>query len=201
MERRGSLIAKAENHPFKVKVRSKKIIFTSSFDLVREISRELSLLGATKNNGGNIAWRENDQYFITTTGADLGKLEPGHIALIHSCNVPWRRVEYSGPRRPSTETITWYIIMAANPEIRAIIHGHDDDGNLIINRAQEIGLPIVEVSYSYGTPEFAQAILEKLDDRLFVVINTKDHKGFVAFGKTFNQARDRYRQYLNNLRR
>lgn len=190
------MAAKVENYPFEVRVRSRKIIFVPSFDLIDEIGRELCLLGATKNKGGNIAWWENERYFITTTGSDLGKLKPGHIALIHSCNVSCQHVEYSGPRRPSAETITWYTIMTARAEIKAAIHGHDDDGNLIINRAKDLHLPIVAGTYPYGTPEFAQAILRVLDERLFVVINTDDHRGFVSFGKSLLEAKKRYLFYL-----
>lgn len=192
------MTAKVGNHPFEAVVRNKGIISTVSFDLVREIGRELSLWSATKNKGGNIAWRENDRYFITTTGADLGKIEPENIVLIHSCNNR-RQVEYSGPHPPSSETITWHTIMTAYPEVKAVIHGHDDDGDLIINRAQELGLPIVEGNYPYGTQEFAEAILKVLDDRLFVIINAEGHRGFVSFGTNLSTARKNYQKYLAKI--
>jgi L-fuculose-phosphate aldolase len=84
---------------------------------MREVGRDLYLLGHVSSHGGNLSIRaRTNQLWITGTGTMLGRLEPRHISFVEPDG------SYEGPR-PSTDTVLHSTIYAIGGA-QAVVHAH-----------------------------------------------------------------------------
>lgn len=135
---------------------------------------------------GNLSFRTNSNSFIIT-GTSIGLKENlNNDCFVEVLNVDTvnKIILINGTRPPSSETMMHDAIYKARPEVNAIFHGHCC---AILNWARLFALPETATEREYGTLELVQSVLEVVSKKNFMII--KNH-GFIALGKTMNQAGD-----------
>ncbi len=119
-------------------------------------------------NEGNLSIRENKGFLIKKSGVKMGEITELDVSLVFEVND--NKVVCSNPI-PSSESIMHYNIYRERPEIRIILHFHDDE---LLKRIE--GIP----NYGYGTGKQAEAISRALQKKN--VIGIEKH-GIVIIGK------------------
>ncbi|HEY2799078.1 MAG TPA: class II aldolase/adducin family protein [Chthoniobacterales bacterium] len=166
-----------------------------ALDAAREELRRMGLLGVEESGiaFGNVSLRDGmtDSFYITGSGTGgLSALTPQDCAKVVAYDFERNWLRCEGRVIASAESFTHAAIYAMDPQVRAVIHGH--------NHALWRGL--VERSLStrpdvpYGTPEVAREV-----QRLFRETNVRTKKifamagheaGIVAFGPDLRHALD-----------
>jgi L-fuculose-phosphate aldolase len=82
------------------------------------ISRSLLELGLNKGTSGNVSVRADDGLLITPTGMEVNEMTPHDMVWMDA------QGNFSGERQPSSEWRFHRDILAARPEINAVIHSH-----------------------------------------------------------------------------
>jgi ribulose-5-phosphate 4-epimerase/fuculose-1-phosphate aldolase len=136
---------------------------------------------------GNLSFRlkqENQSFIIT--GAQLGlekEVTNDCFVLVHSLDEKKWTPRVSGTRPPSSESGLHHLIYRNRSDINAIFHGHCQ---IILEAAEELGIPITIKEEQYGTPELSQRVLETLGKtHKFIIM--KNH-GFLSLGGTMEEA-------------
>jgi len=129
-------------------------------DLLLKLDRLISKYLKVKGTQGNLSIRFGDGFLIKKTATCMTKLRKEDVAFV-------RRIEdgkvYASGGTPSSESIMHWEVYAARPEVKIVLHFHDD--NLL---SRNIG---VEVGpFSYGTVEQAKAVTEASKTRDLVKI-------------------------------
>jgi L-fuculose-phosphate aldolase len=135
---------------------------------------------------GNLSFRPRQgkgSFIITASQLELkDSLSEEAFVRVHTCDLERRIVNASGAREPSSESMLHFEIYRARDDINAIFHGHCA---LILERADEIGLPVTTREEPFGSTALVRRVLEILDDHDFVVM--KNH-GFLSLGTDMESA-------------
>lgn len=83
-----------------------------------QISRRLLDLGLNKGTSGNVSVRVPDGLLITPTGMEVDEMTPDDMVWMDD------RGNIHGERQPSSEWRFHRDILAARPEVNAVIHSH-----------------------------------------------------------------------------
>ena len=136
--------------------------------------RFMNAAGLNHGTSGNISVRHGERLLITPSAIPYDVLEPGMIAAM-PLSGPYGTWE--GPLRPSTEWRFHVDIMAARPEVGAIVHAHSPYATALAITRRSIppchymiaafgGADIRCSDYAlFGTKELSQAALRALDGR------------------------------------
>jgi L-fuculose-phosphate aldolase len=81
-------------------------------------ARRMNATGLNQGTSGNLSQRVEDGFLLTPTGMDYDSLEPEDIVLMRFDG------DHEGRRRPSSEWRIHRDILAARPEVGAVLHAH-----------------------------------------------------------------------------
>ena len=117
------------------------------------------------------------------------------FVLIHQTDFKKNKVQCSGTREPSSETLLHASLYNTRKEIKAIFHGHCNE---ILVQAEKLNVKITQRISPYGTSDLINSVLEIVGNDNFIVI--KEH-GFLAMHtdieKTGNLCLEMLRQCIN----
>lgn len=148
--------------------------------------RALISLGLTYGTSGNVSVRrDSSSLFVSPTGMPYDALEPDDVPLV-TLDGRW-----FGRRNPSSEWRFHRDIMAARPEVGAIVHAHSRYATALACTSR--GIPafhyMVAVAggedvrcapyHTFGTQELSDAALAALQDRKACLLA---HHGVIALG-------------------
>lgn len=148
--------------------------------------RALISLGLTYGTSGNVSVRrDSSSLFVSPTGLAYEALEPEDVPLV-TLDGRW-----FGCRRPSSEWRFHRDIMAARPEVGAIVHAHSRHATALACTGR--GIPafhyMVAVAggedircatyHTFGTQELSDAALTALEGRKACLLA---HHGIIATG-------------------
>ncbi|MCK4319197.1 class II aldolase/adducin family protein [Candidatus Micrarchaeota archaeon] len=119
-------------------------------------------------NEGNLSIRKNKGFLIKKAGIRMGEITEQDVSLVFEANSS--EVVCSNPV-PSSESIMHYNIYRERPEIKIILHFHDDE---LLKRIERIP------NYGYGTKKQAEAVSRALQKKNVVGI---EKHGIVIIGK------------------
>ncbi len=157
-------------------------------------ARSMAGLGINQGKAGNLSLRTPAGMLITPSAIPYEELTPAQLALM-----PFD-AEYGtfhGPNRPSSEWRFHRDIMAARPEVGAIVHTHAPYATALAMARREIpachymiarfgGAPIRVAGYAlFGTAELSEQVLIALQDRSACLMA---NHGFVTTGATLDAA-------------
>lgn len=157
--------------------------FYSEFKCVCERLRAKDM---TYANAGNLSVRYQNGLIITSTGSNLGCLEKDELVYVEQCHVSDEKVFYYGPTKPSSETIMHWLIYQQMPDIRAIIHAHDE----FATRPELLKGEVEESKREepYGSVELARMAMTTFDGAKQIIV-LKNH-GYVAVGHDLDETCD-----------
>jgi L-fuculose-phosphate aldolase len=157
-------------------------------------ARSMAELGINQGKSGNLSVRTEAGMLITPSGIAYEALTQEQLALL-----PFD-AEYGkfiGPKRPSSEWRFHMDIMAARPEVGAIVHTHAPYATALAMARREIpachymiarfgGAPVRVAGYAlFGTAELSAQVLTALRGRSACLMA---NHGFVATGATLDAA-------------
>lgn len=141
-------------------------------------------LAPTHDTGsfGNLSIRDkNGQICITSTGIDLGKVDPEkNIVKLIDCDFDNKIVLAEGQMYPSSESMLHYLIYKSRPEIKAVFHGHNTE---ICSKAIRYYKETATVE-PYGTIELVNSAQPLINEDIFII---KNH-GFFISGTSITNA-------------
>ena len=118
---------------------------------------------------GNISCRMSDDTFLisgTATG-NLKQLTDKHYTRVNGFDIANNSITCRGPIKASSESLTHAIIYASLPEVKAVVHIHN---NSLWQKLRN-KVPTTNPQVAYGTPEMANEI-----SRLLETTNLKEYK-------------------------
>jgi ribulose-5-phosphate 4-epimerase/fuculose-1-phosphate aldolase len=133
-------------------------------------------------SSGNMSFKTKNGFIITASYSQLGSLSKQDFTEVTECDSLENTVCFNGSRNPSSESSLHYAIYEARPEVKAIMHFHDES---VLRQEEKLGLPITQFERPYGTVELAQEVLKVLGRHEFIIM--KNH-GCLALGKTIDEA-------------
>jgi L-ribulose-5-phosphate 4-epimerase len=144
----------------------------------REILYDLKLIGVYKNGigFGNISVRAKSEsnFIITGTGTGkIRKLTQNHFSKVTDYSLTKNKLTCKGPVKASSESLSHAVIYEIDPEINAVIHGHNME---YWEKLIHI-VPTTHKDVAYGTPEMAKEII-----RLFRETDVSEKKILVMGG-------------------
>lgn len=187
--------------------KSGTIISDSVYDKInnwRDILYGLKLIGANekKIGFGNISVRVKNKSDFIITGAGTGKiskLTQKHYSKVTDYSLTKNSLVCKGPVKASSESLSHAIIYELDPEINAVIHGHNMEyWEKLIHQ-----VPTTYEDIPYGTPEMAKEII-----RLFretdvsekrILIMGGHQEGIITFGKDLDEAGGYLLAYINTI--
>ena len=151
----------------------------------------MNTLGLNQGTSGNISVRTEGGFLVTPSGRPYGTMSPDDI-------VPMRfDGSHEGPLTPSSEWRFHRDILAARPEIGAVVHAHPVYATAFAICGQDIpaahymiaaaGGPTIRCGTyaTFGTPELSAAALVALDGRRACLLA---NHGLIATGATLERA-------------
>jgi L-ribulose-5-phosphate 4-epimerase len=195
---------------YQLKHRQKPINAKFSFSEInawRTILFRLGLIGQEPERYGNLGFgnisqrlNSQDSQFIIS-GTQTGHIEhlsPEHYCLVVKADPRKNRIQSSGLRKPSSESLTHACIYAQDSSIEAVIHVHNPE---IWNNTAALNLPHIAADIPYGTVAMAMAV-ERLfqsgslqQAALFTMLGHED--GVVSFGGNMQDAAWEMIKYLS----
>ena len=149
--------------------------------------------GLNQGTSGNVSLRHRDDLLITPSGVPADAVEPAMIAAMPLTGEgTWR-----GPTKPSSEWRLHRDILAARPDIGAVIHTHSTYATVLATQHRDIpalhymiaafGGPVIRCTpYApFGTQALSDLVVAHLADRHGVLLG---NHGMVATGATLDQA-------------
>jgi L-fuculose-phosphate aldolase len=155
------------------------------------VSLKLNELGLNRGTSGNASVRDSDGFFVTPTGLAVEQMMPGDMVRMRFDG------EYAGERKPSSEWRFHRDILAARPEIGAVIHTHSMFATTLACLQQEIppfhymiavagGDSIRCAPYAlFGSQALSDAALAALEGRRACLLA---NHGMIALGRDLDQA-------------
>jgi len=139
---------------------------------------------------GNISQRLTDGSFLITGTAtgNIKQLTPKHFTRVIDFDITKNAITCRGPIKASSESLTHAIIYKSLPEVKAVVHIH----NNILWRKLLHNVPTTSPQVAYGTPEMANDLTRLLattnlkEDKILVMAGHED--GLIAFGKDLVEA-------------
>lgn len=151
----------------------------------------MSALGLTQGTSGNVSVRWRAGLLVTPSGVPYAEMEPDDIVELSPDG------SYDHPLVPSSEWRFHVDILAARPEIGAVVHAHPTYCTAFAMCGQEIpavhymiaacGGPTVRCAdyATYGTAELSRLALAALADRTCCLLA---NHGMIATGPTLDRA-------------
>ncbi len=164
----------------------------------------LGLIGAYCDGVGfgniSVRYKKKDSFVITATQTgELPKLSPSYYSFVKKVDFKKFRTYAIGPSRPSSEAITHACIYNLDPDIKAVIHIHNEkiwDYMLKNDYLSTNDTP-------YGTPEMVEDvnyIYKNIDPFLNNAFVMKGHfEGVVTFGKSLKDAEKTLYEIIKKL--
>jgi L-fuculose-phosphate aldolase len=157
---------------------------------VAETSRRLAEEGLVLGTAGNVSQRAGDRVAITPTGAVLGELDAGDVAVV---DLEGRQVD--GPLAPTSELDLHLGAMRAHG-CGAVVHTHApmstaaacvlDELPCVHYAMLALGGPVPVAGYAtFGTPELAEIVVSTLEGRTAALMA---NHGAVTVGETVEAA-------------
>jgi L-fuculose-phosphate aldolase len=173
---------------FKTVLISRKLPLEAAeyYEMFNRICTRLKNHQMTPANGGNVSVRFAGGFIISSSGCNLGCIEKNELAVVERCDVQGEKVYYSGPQKPSSESMMHWLIYKNRPESEAIIHAHDELATRPELLAGEIEESIREEPY--GTIELAHMAIDTFRREVHIIV-LKNH-GYVAIGTDLDKACD-----------
>jgi L-fuculose-phosphate aldolase len=154
-------------------------------------TRSLCASGLIHGREGNVGLRADGGLLITPTGINYEALKPAHIAWLDSKGAA------DGTCLSSSEWQLHFHILAARPEINAIVHTHSMF--TIALACQGLGIPAFHYMVAlaggadircapyatFGTQALARHAVKALKDRRACLLA---HHGMIALGKNIDEA-------------
>lgn len=179
----------------------------------RDKMYEEGLIGAYPDHTGfgNISIRcTGPQKGFIISGSKTGSilhLEKIHFDMVISYDLKENRVVYTHQSKPfsdshfvaSSESMTHASIYDSDPDVKAVIHGHNlKFWQYLLDRKD---IPTTKETAQYGTPEMAKEIkrlfLETDVKQKKIVVMAGHEEGVISFGKDLDEAGKIMLQYLN----
>lgn len=161
----------------------------------------LGMIGQYPNGVGfgNVSIRYEHNALFVITGSETGGLETltnQHYSRVLEVDVDTNHVEWGGPIKASSESMTHAMVYEMDPTADAVIHIHNLEmwGKLFYK------VPTTLIDVKYGTPEMAREVT-----RLFNETDVKDRKifvmgghseGVITFGEDLSEAMQILLEYL-----
>jgi L-fuculose-phosphate aldolase len=152
---------------------------------------EMNRLGINQGTSGNISVRHEDYILITPTSTPYDKLTPESIVRLEMDGTA------KGPMQASSEWRFHRDIMAARPDVNAIVHAHPTYSTIVAI----MGLSIPAIHYMiavaggddircapyaiFGSQELSQNAVTALEGRKACLL---EHHGIIAVGSTLSKA-------------
>jgi L-fuculose-phosphate aldolase len=157
---------------------------------VAETSRRLAAEGLVLGTAGNVSQRAGDRVAISPTGAVLGELDPGDVAVV---DLDSR--QFDGPLAPTSELDLHLGAMRAHG-CSAVVHTHApmstaaacvlDELPCVHYAMLALGGPVPVARYAtFGTPELAETVVAALEGRTAALMA---NHGAVTVGETVEAA-------------
>lgn len=131
---------------------------------------------------GNHSYRDGDEAFVITR---TGMVPSRDLVESDYCRVCYnqekKRFDVEGKHQPSSECFLHHHIYSNDLQVNTIMHGHS---SLLIEYAEELGIPQTPDEHPYGTIELAESALTimRRGGGFFIM---KNH-GFVAAGPSID---------------
>jgi L-fuculose-phosphate aldolase len=138
--------------------------------------------GGKKGSAGNLSFRHQDGFIITTSYSDLGNLSDEDFVLVSKVDVEKKIVWAKGKKAPSSEAILHWLVYQKRDDIKAIFHAH---AKAFLDYYYLLNLTITKLYAPYGSLELGKEVCAVLNKKDFIIM--KDH-GFLSLGKTIDQA-------------
>lgn len=154
-------------------------------------ARKLSELGLNQGTAGNVSVRDGDGFLVTPSGMPTETLTPHDMVKMHFDG------SHQGERPPSSEWRFHRDILAARPEVGAVIHTHSMFATTLACLRRDIppfhymialagGDNIRCAPYAlFGTQALSDAALEALKDRRACLLA---NHGMIAVGRDLRHA-------------
>ncbi|MBY0431109.1 MAG: class II aldolase/adducin family protein [Rhodospirillales bacterium] len=155
------------------------------------VAQDLVQLGLNKGAAGNVSARRDDGFLITPSGMVPDRMLPADIVGMDMAGV-WK-----GPRKPSSEWRFHQDILAARPDVGAIIHTHAPFCTTLAVYGRGIpafhymvaaagGKDIRCAPYAtFGTQDLSNGAVTALEGRKACLLA---HHGMIALGSTLDEA-------------
>jgi L-fuculose-phosphate aldolase len=153
--------------------------------------RSMNATGLNQGTAGNISLRWKDGLLITPSGQPYDELKPDDIVFLHMDGTSEHELA------PSSEWRMHRDILAARPDLGAVVHAHSIHATAFAICGREIpavhymiaiaGGPNIRCApyATYGTPELSARVLEALEGRSCALMA---NHGMVATGTDLRQA-------------
>lgn len=154
-------------------------------------ARSLRAAGLIHSREGNLGLRADGGLLITPTGINYETLKPAHMVWLDSKGVA------VGSRQPSSEWQFHLHILAARPEINAVVHTHSTFATALA--CQGLGIPSFHYMVAlagggdircapyatFGTQALARHAVKALKDRRACLLA---HHGTITLGEDMDEA-------------
>ena len=156
-----------------------------------EAPRSLDALGLTQGTSGNLSQRWEDGLLITPSGLPYARMSPDDIVFMRLDGT------HEHPLKPSSEWRFHRDILAARPEVNAVVHAHPIHCTAFAMCRREIpavhymiaaaGGPTVRCApyATFGTEELSAHALAALEDRTCCLLA---NHGMIATGPDLEKA-------------
>ncbi|WP_369602585.1 class II aldolase/adducin family protein [Hahella sp. SMD15-11] len=138
---------------------------------------------------GNISIRHGQTEGFFITASQIGAvpvLESEHWCHVVAVRPEANRVQYSGLRPPSSETLTHAAVYEAVPSARCVVHVHAPE---VWSVRARLGYPITDPGVAYGTPDMFREVLRLAPAAESSVLILGGHEdGVLAWGETADEA-------------
>lgn len=169
------------------------MLMQSEREQVAKYGKMMLHRGFTRNTGGYVTAldRENGYFAMTPSGTPYDEIEAKDVCVF---DLSGNRIEGEG--RLSTEWLVAKKIFETRPDIDAVVHTHSLFATVMGALRMEVPAACFTTSracgnvrctdfYNYTTQELADAVCEKLDGRMAVIMG---NHGLVACGSNLAQA-------------
>ena len=159
--------------------------FDRLFHEFSQCAAKLKNHGMAQQNAGNMSMKFAGGFAITSSGSNLGQLDPDEIVLVKECSPETEEVKYTGYHLPSSEALLHYLIYGDRTDALAIVHAHDPAATSDMAHVEILKTSREE---PYGTIGLARIAAETFQNGDNILI-LKNH-GYVALGLTLTEATD-----------
>lgn len=156
-------------------------------------AQAMNASGINVGTAGNLSVRSGDEMLITPSGVPYGTLVPDDIVAM-SADTTWRA---TGERRPSSEWRFHLDVLAARPDIEAVVHAHPPNATALAVHGKGIGpfhymVGVAGGHYircapyaTFGTQELSDHVVAALEGRKAALMA---HHGIIAVGPSLSAA-------------
>ncbi|HEY9453514.1 MAG TPA: class II aldolase/adducin family protein [Bradyrhizobium sp.] len=151
----------------------------------------MNALGINQGTSGNISLRHGEGMLVTPTSTPYEAMQPEHIVYMHLDG------SHDPAQRPSSEWRFHRDILAARPDVNAIVHAHPPYSTMLAIMGMEIpsvhymvacagGDTIRCAPYAtFGTQELSEHAVRALEGRLACLL---EHHGMISIGPSLPKA-------------